>query len=75
LPRSQALSPNGKESLATFVGVKPWTSGSWVLAVPIRLQNDSRDKFSTTVSDVAMPLRTIVRKIRYNDGISSDHRN
>jgi len=39
------------------VGVNPWASGGWVLVVPIRLQNDSRDKFTTTASDVAMPLR------------------
>ena len=59
-------------------GVKPWTSGGWVLAVPIRLQNDSHDKFATTASNVATPLRTIVQKSHYNDGIqqgiSSDHR-
>ena len=38
-------------------GVKPWTSGGWVLVVPIRLQNDSRDKFATTACDVATPLQ------------------
>ena len=59
-------------------GVKPWTSSGWVLAVPVRLQNDSRDKFATTASNVATPFDVIVRKSHYNhgiqQGISSDRR-
>ena len=49
--------PKQEREPGNIGGVKPWTSSGWVLAVPIRLQNDSCDKFAATASDVATPLR------------------